>query len=818
MSRTRLFSTLLLGLAVASVAFLAPLQVATFSTLRVAGPQMVPSSQSPLGLILANGAVKSVAYPRTSTELPTWQTVGPRQISNGPTAASAIGGAGKTGLVVVDPNNLNSIYVAGGSKGPYSAMGIFYSSDGGVTWSSRDAGLTSLYISALWMDPANPAVLIAGSNSGIFRTIDGGGSWSPVSIFPTTSVVEVGSTLYAGVATQSLLPSGIAMSTDNGVTWVLANPTTGGVYSLASSGSRIWAVLGNGDVMTALEPENQWTTVMSNPSLGVADIAANPANPSEAWVMKGGGYQDVQNLLHTTDAGASWSPADAGISAHPYTGSIQYVTYDVNQPGTLYAAGDASLFLSTNDGTTWSAIPSPGDLRDLVAVPGHGGEFFAGTDQGIYISTNSAMSWRSINGNLSTSLLYGVAVSGNEILTAAQDYPPIVSFNGGDTWAALQLATGSCVGVGEGGAVAINPMNSQYQLTSNMCGIFYSVNGGQTFSKSSYAGDPTGDNAPTEIVFDPSKPSNVYAFDNFYLGYSVWYSTNNGATFSQISWSPIVRPMNSLIALAISPSSSHRLIIGTDLGIYTSDDGGSSWTFRKVNGPKQPFTFITITSVAIDPSNPRIVLAGSDEELLRSTDGGTTWNALPPGALSLSGKYSFRSLYFEPGSTPSILVASVEEKTTEQEELIASADDGLTGSPIYQTSCCISGISGSNGQLDLATMGDGVIRSLLPSAASLSSSSNSTPNIAFTATSPRKGTVVVTLSRKSAGASISAYSLNGRPWVARRLKAGMSLTLTHLIPGGTYAIWLRVLTSKGLSVILPVRRIRVAGKFFAFGS
>jgi hypothetical protein len=44
--------------------------------------------------------------------------------------------------------------------------------------------LTNSFVSVLALHPKDPKILYAGTNSGVFKTIDGGRHWSPVRLIP----------------------------------------------------------------------------------------------------------------------------------------------------------------------------------------------------------------------------------------------------------------------------------------------------------------------------------------------------------------------------------------------------------------------------------------------------------------------------------------------------------------------------------------------------------------------------------------------------------------------------------------------------------
>jgi hypothetical protein len=88
--------------------------------------------------------------------------------------------------LAVDPFNVNVIY-AGTGEGLYNfdaqrGAGIFKSTDGGETWGqiaspNDDPGF--YYVNKLLISPNNNQRIYAGTRTGIWRSIDGGVSWSP---------------------------------------------------------------------------------------------------------------------------------------------------------------------------------------------------------------------------------------------------------------------------------------------------------------------------------------------------------------------------------------------------------------------------------------------------------------------------------------------------------------------------------------------------------------------------------------------------------------------------------------------------------------
>src|SRR5438105_5467047 len=120
---------------------------------------------------------------------------------------------GAIAALAIDPMTPGVLYAAAGG-------GVFKSTNGGASWSAVNTGLpNSSYVSVLAIDPQTPATLYAGTYRGIFKSTDGGGSWSAVNTgLPNFSLVQAlaidpqtPATLYAGT-----MGDGVFKSTNGG--------------------------------------------------------------------------------------------------------------------------------------------------------------------------------------------------------------------------------------------------------------------------------------------------------------------------------------------------------------------------------------------------------------------------------------------------------------------------------------------------------------------------------------------------------------------------------------------------------------------------
>jgi hypothetical protein len=92
---------------------------------------------------------------------------------------------------------------------------------------------------------------------------------------------------------------------------------------------------------------------------------------------------------------------------------------------TIFAGTDAGVFLSTNNGTSWTPVNSglTGDALDIRSLEVSGSTIFAGTDTGVFLSTNNGNSWTPVDSGLTGYGLdvYSFVVSGSTIFAGTYD-------------------------------------------------------------------------------------------------------------------------------------------------------------------------------------------------------------------------------------------------------------------------------------------------------------------------------------------------------------------------------------------------------------
>ncbi len=236
------------------------------------------------------------------------------------------------GDVVVHPTNPDLVYVGalGHTFGPNSERGVFRSKDGGATWSKILYRNDSTGVVDLVMDPNNPNVLYAGfwqvyrkpwklwsggNGSGLFKTTDGGDTWTEI-------------TRNTGLPAGVWGDIGITVSGANSNrVYAIIEATEGGVYRSDDAGAT-WARTNSSSSLT----QRAWYYMK---------IHADPKNQDVVYV------NNVQ-LSKSTDGGKTFRNV-----AIPHSDSHDMWIAPDN-PDRIVQADDGGAAVTTNGGRTWT--------------------------------------------------------------------------------------------------------------------------------------------------------------------------------------------------------------------------------------------------------------------------------------------------------------------------------------------------------------------------------------------------------------------------------------------------------------------------------
>ena len=103
------------------------------------------------------------------------------------------------------------------------------------------------------------------------------------------------------------------------------------------------------------------------------------------------------------------------------------------------------------------------------------------------------------------------------------------------------------------------------------------------------------------------------------IGEGLWRSLDGGATFARACDGMFVECH--IRALTIHPKDDRVLYLGSEQGLFRSDDGADRWT--QVDSP---LNSLQIWSILVLPATPEMILVGTcPSRIFRSGDGGRTW-------------------------------------------------------------------------------------------------------------------------------------------------------------------------------------------------
>jgi hypothetical protein len=163
-----------------------------------------------------------------------WISIGPRHVTAPALPATpttpALGeyhNVGRLTTMAIHPTNPQIIYVGSPGELGHEGCGIWKTTDGGTTWTPVGESLPTLAVAAIAIDLTNPdRVYIATADHGIFRSDDAGESWTNVS-----GAQKVRTNTRDGDRTALLInpvspnvmylttDDGVLRSTDSGHTW-----------------------------------------------------------------------------------------------------------------------------------------------------------------------------------------------------------------------------------------------------------------------------------------------------------------------------------------------------------------------------------------------------------------------------------------------------------------------------------------------------------------------------------------------------------------------------------------------------------------------
>jgi photosystem II stability/assembly factor-like uncharacterized protein len=448
--------------------------------------------------------------------------------------------------------------------------GIFRSDDGGWSWSdisSVPSGLPGSGFNNLYEDPWDPSSLYAiggsdmiyatGQSSGmdpdekygVYRSLDGGDNWENL------NKGELGS---ASGSVNSL-----SFYQSDSLIYLYA-ATDRGIYFMESNG-------------------NSWTR---DPDLPYESLNGLIIRGDTVYAFTQGA--GVYNGNISGDFSISWDQSsgfrnevlDAIIVRHPSDTTILYMA---SYPG--------GIFQSDDKGLSWHS--------KNFGLPGF--SFSATTDSRLF-------SWDIYPPNPATMYL---GVKGLGVYR---------SDNGGDTWHSVSGFWDELAGA-EITSIVSGRTDPDLVYAGTRNGLYRSENGGITWSEHNPGTNGIGINSlamtPAGTLYAGTAGYGLYSLEEgawkFHAGTDIW-----GGGWPQWNWRPYLQNTS----LLIHPADNQRILLGTfPQGIYVTEDGGITWK-ESNTGYGNSGTF----SLVSHPEDPEVIFAGTSDGIRVSRDFGRTWS------------------------------------------------------------------------------------------------------------------------------------------------------------------------------------------------
>jgi len=289
--------------------------------------------------------------------------------------------SGGVAAFAISPSNPNIIYSAVRGSSGTTLMGVNKTVNGGHTWMAVNNGLpgpdpswtaTDVVVHPLTPDIAYVSIKTDAGTGGVFKTTNGGGSWTELAnIDPEGKLPRVESLAISASDPNVVLvgtrePGRVYKTNDGGESWSLVSPPS--------------------DLM--------------DPNTIIYDIDIHPLYPEQIVIGV-----NAQGAYKTTDGGQMWAKiidaslfqdnvGDLALNPEaPILATIKAVKFDPDDPQIIYAGhnnrgrGGFGVVKSTDGGASWAFINDPGlQYRNIFAMDIHPQtkELFVGGFDGVY--------------------------------------------------------------------------------------------------------------------------------------------------------------------------------------------------------------------------------------------------------------------------------------------------------------------------------------------------------------------------------------------------------------------------------------------------
>lgn len=617
----------------------------------------------PKGTINTTAYYEAVRQSRSSLQTRNtqqWSPVGPINIG------------GRITDVELHPSDPNTIYFGA------AAGGLFKSTDGGINWDPIFDDAENLAIGDFAIAPNDPKTVILGTGeangggnslsydgNGLFRSTDGGNSWSPIGLSSAGSIGKIeidpkrpermfaaamGSLfadnpdrgLYRSINSGDSWEKVLFLSDSTGAIDVVINPLQPDtIYaamwertrrlnrrSYGGESSGIFRSIDGGD--TWQELTNGIPTV--GPRKGRIGLTISPSHPNVLYAIYATQTGNLEGLYKSTDHGESWNRINRnGVISVSFMWWFGKIQVDPKDPDIVYVPG-LDIVKSVNGGESWFEVfnNTHVDQHAIWIHPEHPDTVWLGNDGGLYKSFTGGSNYQKV-ANLPITQFYTATldpVQEGRIYGGTQDNGIMRTPNGRlNDWEILFQA--------DGFTTVLDPTDDQFILSEFQFGsLVRSLDGGQSFiyvKPEDLEGERINWHAP--LVQNPENPRTIYYGRN-----RVYRSFDRAANWDIIS-PDLTRGNQStnlvfgtLTSIGISPLDTNLIYTGSDDGkVWVSQNGGQDWDDISAGLPQRWIT--KVYPSPLDQSTLYVTLSGykyddAQAHVYRSANRGQSWQPI----------------------------------------------------------------------------------------------------------------------------------------------------------------------------------------------
>jgi hypothetical protein len=577
------------------------------------------------------GALVRAVDPSFLCAGPQWTERGPSSLSNGWT--------GRIDSLAIDPDHPDTMY-AGASTG-----GVWKTTDGGTSggWVPLTDRMETMNTSALLLDPTDPSILYVGTDQGLFKTTNGGTTFTKFADATVgTRFVDLlfvdhggaGFDLYAAGNKGVWRHTGTdhaAPTSDATTEWMLVK--SGEVTDLVrhpTDDTRFWVATAtdrNGKLYESKpggppSGDASWDDRTGNiPETGIIRIQFDLSAADPDVMYAGLHTEGTYHLYRSGDGGGSWAPRFSNTTeirwVEPTVASIggyyenfynDYVVADPEKPDTVYM-GHIQAYRSDNGGTTLFRVQGiHDDQHGFTREPGNPSVIYFTGDGGVFRCSDRGNVCANRNTGLATFQFYDIAVAADadRVVGGTQDNGTIRT-DGFTTWDLIRGGDGRYVAIDPTDHDVVYSQNQYLGDTRKTVDAFTAAQPGWRETKGlpptkgddAYVGDPFMRLHPTDndVLFgawtEVARHSQVT---------EDWTACPDGAGCTGFSTIGPTAAKGSIKRIVVDPATG-RYYAGTSKGaVWVSENAGSTWTKVFTHGTSR-----AVTGIAPDPHDSDVV-------------------------------------------------------------------------------------------------------------------------------------------------------------------------------------------------------------------